>query len=188
MRGVVLWVRITFTTRVMIKVGEKAPEFSHVKAYKAGEFVNISLSDYKGKYVVLFFYPRDFTFICPTEIKEFAKLEKDFEKANAVIVGASTDSEHSHKAWFERDLSEVKYPILADTTQQISRDYNVLDTDGSSQRGTFIIDPEGKLAWMMVSGNSVGRSVKETLRSLQALQMGELCPVEWTPGQETLGK
>lgn len=174
----------------MIKVGEKAPEFSNILAYKKGDadFIKVSLSDYKGKWLVLFFYPRDFTFICPTEIKEFARLEEDFTKLNCHILGASTDSEHSHKAWFERDLNEVAYPILADTNHEISKNYGILDTDGSSQRGTFIIDPDGKIGWMMVSGNSVGRSVKEILRALKALQTGELCPVEWQPGQATLGK
>ena len=171
----------------MIKVGEQAPDFSKVMAYKAGEFTNVSLKDYRGKWVVLFFYPRDFTFICPTEIREFAKMEEDFKKLDAFIIGGSTDSEHSHKAWFERDLAEVKYPILADTTQQISRDYNILGSDGASQRGTFIIDPEGIVRWAMVSDNSVGRSVKEVYRAVQALKTGELCPVEWIPGQETLG-
>ena len=172
----------------MIKVAEKAPEFSGVMSYHNGEFRIISLQDYKGKWVVLFFYPRDFTFVCPTEIKEFSALEKEFETKKAVIIGVSTDSEHSHKAWFERDLKMVKYPILADTTQKVSADYNVLATDGASQRGTFIIDPDGILRWMMVSDNSVGRSVKEVLRALTALQTGELCPVEWKPGEKTLGK
>lgn len=172
----------------MIKMGEKAPDFNNVLAYHNGEFHDVSLKDFKGKWVILFFYPRDFTFVCPTEIKEFAKLEPDFKKLKGVIVGASTDSEHSHKAWFEKDLPMVKYPILADTTQRLSSNYNVLANDGASQRGTFIIDPEGTLRWMMVSDNSVGRSVKEVLRALQALQTGELCPVEWTPGSKTLGK
>ena len=172
----------------MIKVGEKAPEFDAITAYRKGDFVKVSLADYRGKWVILFFYPRDFTFICPTKIKEFARLEGEFEKCHAAVVAASTDSEHSHKAWFERDLSEVQYPILADTTHQVSQAYNVLDADGSSQRGTFVIDPEGVLQWMMVSGNSVGRSVKEVHRALQALQTGELCPVEWEPGEATLGK
>ncbi|MEK7600371.1 MAG: peroxiredoxin [Patescibacteria group bacterium] len=172
----------------MVKIGERAPSFSHVQAYHAGQFVKVGLEDYRGRWVVLFFYPRDFTFICPTEIKEFSRLEKEFEECHAVVLGASTDSEHSHKAWFERDLSEVKYPVLADTTQVISQEYNVLGSDGASQRGTFIIDPEGILRWMMVSDNSVGRSVKEVHRALQALQTGELCPVEWNPGEKTLGK
>lgn len=171
----------------MIKVGEKAPEFNDVLAYKAGEVIPTSLKDYKGKWVVLFFYPRDFTFICPTEIKEFATLEDEFKKLNVQVIGASTDSEHSHKAWFERDLSMVRYPVLADTTQEVSRNYNILGPDGASQRGTFIIDPEGHLRWMMASDNSVGRSVKEVLRAVQALQTGELCPVDWKPGEKTLG-
>src|SRR5688572_9973879 len=104
----------------MIKIGEKAPDFSSVVAYqKRKGFTKVSLGDYSGKWVILFFYPRDFTFICPTEIREFARLEKEFEKCNAVVLAASTDSEHSHKAWFERDLTEVQYPVLADTTQEI---------------------------------------------------------------------
>lgn len=172
----------------MIKVGEKAPIFEDVMAYEAGEVKKLGLGDYAGSWLVLFFYPRDFTFICPTEIKEFARLQEEFKKCDCTILGASTDSEHSHKAWFERDLKEVRYPVLADTTQKVSRDYNVLGADGAAQRGTFIIDPDGMLRWMMVSDNSVGRSVAEILRALHALQTGELCPVEWEPGQQTLGK
>lgn len=157
-------------------------------AYQEGDFKKVGLSDFKGQWVVLFFYPRDFTFICPTELKEFARLQDEFLQCKCVIVGCSTDSEHSHKAWFERDLKEVTYPVLADTRHEVSRAYNILGDDGASQRGTFIIDPEEVLRWMNVSGNSVGRSVTETLRALKALQTGELCPVEWEPGQQTLGK
>lgn len=171
----------------MIKIGQPAPQFSGIMAYVKGSFQKVSLADYKGKWVVLFFYPRDFTFICPTEIKQFARTEGEFEKNNAIVIGASTDSEWSHKAWFERDLAEVKYPILADTTHQVSEMYNVLGEDGASQRGTFIIDPDGILRWTMISDNSVGRSVAEVHRALQALQTGELCPVEWKPGETTLG-
>ncbi len=171
----------------MIQIAQKAPEFTEVEAYTAGEFTKVSLSDYKGKYVVLFFYPRDFTFVCPTEIRAFAKLEGEFTKANSVILACSTDSKNSHKAWFEKDLPEVQYPVLADTTQEVARSYQVLGADGAAQRGTFILDPEGILRWMNVSDNSVGRSVHETLRALQALQTGELCPAEWEVGQETLG-
>lgn len=108
---------------------------------------------------------------------------------NAKVLAASTDSEWSHKAWFERDLPDVTYPILADTTQKVSRDYGVLDeNDGSSQRGLFIIDPEGIVKYAVISSGSVGRSVKEVLRVLAALQSGDLCPIEWEPGEETLGK
>lgn len=171
----------------MIQLRQKAPEFTNVEAYKAGEFTSVSLSDYKGKYVVLFFYPRDFTFVCPTEIRAFAKLEEEFTKANAVILACSTDSKHSHKAWFEKDLPEVQYAVLADTTQEIAKSYQILAPDGAAERGTFILDPEGILRWITVSDNSVGRSVHETLRALQALQTGELCPAEWEVGQETLG-
>lgn len=171
----------------MIHIGQKAPDFTGVAAYKAGEFIQVSLSDYEGKYVVLFFYPRDFTFVCPTEIRAFAALEDEFTKANAVILACSTDSKHSHKNWFEKDLPEVKYAIIADTTQEITRNYEVLDAEGAAERGTFILDPQRILRWMMVSDNSVGRSVQETLRSLQALQTGELCPAEWEVGSATLG-
>lgn len=170
-------------------VGKPAPLFKDVTAYvKGGEFTKVSLEQYRGKWVVLFFYPRDFTFICPTEIRGFAKHLEDFRKMNAAIVGASTDSEWSHKAWMERDLPEVTYPIIADTTHQIARDYQVLNDDGASERGLFIIDPEGVVKYVLVSAGSVGRSVKETLRVLEALQSGELCPVEWEPGAATLGK
>lgn len=167
-------------------VGEKAAGFSHVDAYAAGEFTQVSLDDYTGKWLVLFFYPRDFTFVCPTEIREFAKLEPEFVKLHCAILACSTDSKHSHKAWFEKDLAEVKYSVLADTTQEIARAYNVLGADGAAQRGTFIIDPEGMMRWMMISDNSVGRSVKEILRAVQALQTGELCPAEWHEGDATL--
>ncbi|MCC6934086.1 MAG: peroxiredoxin [Candidatus Yanofskybacteria bacterium] len=172
----------------MITIGAPAPAFSGVMAYQAGEFVRISSSDYTGKWVVLVFYPRDFTFICPTEIREFAKLQEQFTECGCAIIGASTDSEYSHKAWFERDLPEVTFPILADTTQAISKAYDVLGSDGASQRGTFIIDPDGVVRWAVVSDNSVGRSVGETIRALKALQTGELCPVEWKPGEEFVGK
>lgn len=173
---------------LMIQIGKPAPTFSHTVAYQKGKgFTHVSLSDYKDRWVVLFFYPRDFTFVCPTEIREFQTLQDEFAKCDCAIVGASTDSEHSHKAWFERDLDEVTYPILADTTQAVARDYNVLGEDGAAQRGTFVIDPEGILRWMVVSDNSVGRSVKETVRALQALQTGELCPVDWAPGKKFVG-
>ena len=173
----------------MVKIGEKIPEFKNLIAYKAGEFIKLDLTDYKGKWLVLFFYPRDFTFICPTEIREFAKLESEFEKEGAKIVGASTDSEYSHKAWFEKELPEVKYPVIADTGQQLARTMNCLiEETGEALRAAFIIDPDQILRWLMISDNAVGRSVKEILRALKALQTGELCPVEWQPGQATLGK
>lgn len=173
----------------MIHIGKPAPEFSHATAYKKGEFTKISLSDYHGKWVALFFYPRDFTFICPTEIRGFAKHEEEFKQLNCEVIAASTDSEWSHKAWFERDLPEVGYPVLADTTHEISKAYDVYnDVDGLAERGLFIIDPTGTVRYALISSGSVGRSVKETLRVIKAIQSGELCPMEWDEGQETLGK
>lgn len=173
----------------MIQVGKPAPVFENVTAYHADEFTKVSLKDYAGHWLVLFFYPRDFTFICPTEIKGFQKHAEELKALDCSVLSGSTDSEWSHKAWFERDLPEVKYPILADTTHRISRDYGILDEDtGESQRGLFVIDPEGVVRYIVVSNGSVGRSVKEVVRVVKALQSGELCPVEWEPGEQTLGK
>lgn len=171
-----------------VKLGEKVPLFE-AQAYVCGEFKKVKLEDYKGKWVVLFFYPLDFTFVCPTEIRAFAQNEAKFKEMGAVVIGASTDSEYSHKNWFEKDLPEVKFPILADTTHKVSMDFGVLKEDqGISYRGTFIIDPDGVLRYQVISDLGVGRSVDETLRVLKALQSGELCPVEWKPGEKTLGK
>lgn len=177
----------------MIHIGKPAPAFHHVTAYCKGSegdgFCKKSLSDYKGKWLVFFFYPRDFTFICPTELRGFAANADAFKKLNAEILAASTDSEWSHKTWFEKDLPQVEYAILADTTQKVARDYDVLnEEDGSAERGTFIIDPEGIVRYALISAGSVGRSVKETLRVLEALQTGERCPMEWEKGAATLGK
>lgn len=169
-----------------IQVGSPAPGFDEM-AYVGGEFSRVQLRDFAGKWVVLFFYPLDFTFVCPTEIKGFAQATAEFEKRNAVVVGASTDSEHSHKAWFEKDMPEVKFPVLADTAHRVSRDYGVLLEDkGIALRGTFIIDPDGLLKYQVVSDLNVGRSVEETLRVLDALQNGGLCPVGWKQGEDTL--
>lgn len=175
----------------MILIDQKAPGFSNVPAYQKGKdgFGSASLSDYAKKWLVLFFYPRDFTFICPTELKGFAKHEADFKSLGANVLACSTDSAWCHKAWFERDLPDVTYLILADTSLKISRDYQVLNEEsGEAQRGLFIIDPESTVKYALVSAGSVGRSVKEVLRVLKALQSGELCPVEWEPGEQTLGK
>jgi len=170
-------------------MNKPAPEFSGVLAYEAGAFKKINLTDYKSKWLVLFFYPRDFTFVCPTEIKGFAKHAEEFKALGAEILGASTDSEWSHKAWFERDLTEVKFPILADTNLNVARAYGVLDEEtGTADRGLFIIDPEGMIKYVVISTGSVGRSVKETLRVLKAVQSGDLCPLDWEEGGQTLGK
>jgi peroxiredoxin (alkyl hydroperoxide reductase subunit C) len=171
-----------------LKVGSLAPEFK-ADAYVSGlnEAKQVSLKDYQGKWVCLFFYPRDFTFVCPTEIRAFGEAEAQFKEAGCQIISCSTDSYYSHKAWFERDLKDVKFPILADTTHQIARDYNVLlEESGASLRGTFLIDPKGVLQWMSVNALGTGRSVEEVLRTLQALKTGSLCPANWKPGQATL--
>ena len=173
----------------MLRLNRPAPDFSGIPAYKEEEFKTVSLSDYRGQWLLLLFYPRDFTFICPTELRGFARHEAEFKEANCAIVAASTDSTWSHKAWFERDLPEVKYPVLADTNQSLARAYGVLnEADGSAERGLFIIDPEGVVKYLLVSAGSVGRSVKESLRVLKALQTGDLCPLDWEKGQKTLGK
>ena len=169
-----------------LRVGKPAPEFKG-RAYRQKEFVQVDSKDFSGKWTCLFFYPLDFTFVCPTELREFARQEPQFRELGCHIVACSTDSEYSHKAWFERDLAEVKYPILADTSRSISQAYEVLlEERGIALRGTFLIDPEGVLQWMSINSLSAGRSVDEVLRTLQVLQTGEMCPVGWKPGQATL--
>ncbi len=170
-------------------VGQMAPSFK-AQAYVNGEIKEVSLSDYKGKWVVLFFYPLDFTFVCPTEILEFNQKVDEFKKQNAQLIGASIDSVYSHKAWCEQGgLGKLNFPLVSDLTKKISQDYGILLEDkGISLRGTFIIDPEGKVRAAVVHDLQVGRNVDETLRVLNAFQTGELCPVNWNPGQKTLGK
>lgn len=175
----------------MLKLNQPVPDFTQPAYQKGlkGDYKEIGLSEYQGKWLVLFFYPRDFTFVCPTEIRGFAKQHEDFAKLGCELLAASTDSVYSHKAWFERDLAEVQFPVLADTTQALARNYEVLnESNGEAERGTFIIDPEGKLRYIVVSDSDVGRSVHETLRVVQALQSGGLCPMDWEPGQSHIKK
>lgn len=169
-----------------LRVGAAAPDFK-ATAYVAGEFKNVSLKDYQGKWVCLYFYPLDFTFVCPTEIRAFGEKEAMFKEANCQVLACSTDSQYSHKAWFERDLKEVKHPVLADTNHAISRAYNVLiEEQGIALRGTFLIDPKGVLQWMSVNALGTGRSIDEVLRTLEAMKTGELCPANWSKGKPTL--
>ncbi|HVZ72500.1 MAG TPA: peroxiredoxin [Polyangia bacterium] len=172
----------------MSLVSKKAPEFTADAVIGDGDFTKVSLSSYKGKYVVLFFYPADFTFICPTEIQEFSRRQKDFDEANAVVLGCSTDSKHSHKAWIKNGLGKLNHPLVADFNKTIARDYECLMDDGTACRATFIIDPEGVVQHASYNADLLGRSVSETLRLVQAVQTGERCPVEWKPGAKTLGK
>ena len=168
-----------------VQVGQPAPDFA-LKGVVDGDFVDVKLSDYRGKWVVLFFYPLDFTFVCPTEIQGFAKHNAEFEELGAQVLGASVDSEHSHKAGIERDFGSLPFPLLSDIRREATDAYGVLLPDGIALRGTFIVDPEGTLKYAVVHSNNVGRNTDETLRVLQALQTGELCPVDWRPGQATL--
>ena len=172
----------------MSLVTKKAPDFSIEAVVGDGDFKKISLSDFKGKYVVLFFYPADFTFICPTEIQEFSRRYEEFRAVNCEVLGVSTDSKHSHKAWIKSGLGKLNHPLLADFNKTISSDYEALIEGGVACRATIIIDPSGIVQHASYNADLLGRSVSETLRLVQALQTGERCPVEWKPGQKTLGK
>ncbi|MEP7271240.1 MAG: peroxiredoxin [Acidobacteriota bacterium] len=175
------------------RVGQKAPAFdlpSTKNIEKLNE--NVKLEDYEGKWLVLLFYPLDFTFVCPTELTAFSDRYEEFQGIGADIIGLSTDSVYSHRAWLQtpRDKGGVEgldYPLAADITKQTSRDYGVLLEDkGIALRGLFVIDPEGVLRYKVVHDLNIGRSVEETLRVIQALQTGGLCQAEWRPGQETI--
>lgn len=175
-------------TPQIAQVSKPAPNFSVETVIKGGEFSQAKLEEYKGKWLVLFFYPLDFTFVCPTEITGFSKRFEEFKALNAQVLGGSTDSIHSHRAWL-KELGDLQYPLFSDITKDMSWDYGVLlPEQGIALRGTFIIDPEGILRYALYHDLGVGRSVDETLRVLKALQTGELCPVDWTQGKETLGK
>jgi alkyl hydroperoxide reductase subunit AhpC len=176
-------------------VQKPAPAFS-ATALVNGEFKKVSLSDYKGKYVVLFFYPLDFTFVCPTEITAFSDKVEEFKKLNTEVIACSVDSVYSHLAWTQiprkqGGLGEMKIPILADLTKQISKDYGVLiEEDGIALRGLFIIDGKGILRQITVNDLPVGRNVEEILRLVEAFQFtdehGEVCPANWKKGKKTM--
>lgn len=174
-------------------VGVSAPDFRMEAVQGNGEdFTTVSLSDYKGKWLVLFFYPLDFTFVCPTEISGISDRINEFRKLKAEVLGVSIDSKYSHKAWINtsRDsggLGRLEYPLASDINKNLSRDFGVLiEEEGIALRGLFIIDPDGKIRYCVVHDLNVGRSVDETLRVLQALQSGGLCPINWQPGDEHL--
>lgn len=155
----------------MAMVGQKAPEFTLDAVVGKGEFRSVSLSEYRGSWVVLFFYPLDFTFICPTEIHDFSRREPDFKKLNAVVLGASVDSVHAHKAWITSTLGSITFPLLSDLTRDVARKYGALiEEKGHSNRATFLIDPEGTLQYALYHTTTIARSVPEVLRVLEALQ------------------
>ena len=177
-------------------VGKKAIDFTS-KMFHQNKFKDIKLSSLKGKWVILAFYPGDFTFVCPTELSRFADFYEDFKKLNAEILSVSTDSEHVHKAWWDNSesIKKIQYPMIADTSGKISKMYGVYINEGidegRSLRATFIIDPDGIVKSADIHDNSIGRSVKEVLRKLGAAKYvrehgGEVCPVEWEYGQKTL--
>ncbi len=178
-------------------VGEKAPNFSGTALVGGNAqnltpenaFKNISGDDYKGKWIVLFFYPLDFTFVCPTEIESFGKHYEEFKALNCEVIACSTDSQFSHLAWrsSHSGLKNLPFPMLADFTREISRSYEVLkESTGYALRGLYIIDPDGNLQYSVIHPEAVGRNTQEVLRVLGALQSGKMTPCEWHPGEDTL--
>lgn len=179
-----------------VLVGKPAPDFS-VKAVCKGEVVeNFTLSQFKGrKYVVLFFYPLDFTYVCPTELHEFQAMLPEFEKLDAQVVAASVDSWFSHVAWLETPkkvggIQGVSYPILSDFNKTVAADYDVLLPEGMALRGTFVIDKNGVVQSQVVNNLPLGRNIDETLRTLKALQFtekhGDVCPAGWTEDSKSM--
>lgn len=177
----------------MVKINQKVPEFT-LDAYHRGDIVKASLADYRGKWVILFFYPADFTFVCPTELGDLADNHKKFIAEGAEILAASTDTAFSHKAWHDSSptVGKIEFPMLADPTGRLSRDFGVyIEEEGLALRGTFLIDPNGVLKACEIHDNSIGRSTDELLRKLQAAKFvaehhGEVCPMNWKPGSKTL--
>lgn len=169
-------------------VGRKAPDFNMEVVYGDGSsFARRCLADYAGQWLVMFFYPMDFTFVCPTELTSFSERYADFKAAGAEVLAVSCDSKYSHLAWINDGLGELNYPLAADKTLQVASDYGVLlEDEGVALRGLFIIDPEGIVKYSVIHDNNVGRSVDETLRVLKALQTGGLCAANWTAGSDTL--
>lgn len=175
-------------------VTKEAPDFT-ATAVVNEDFKTVKLSDYRGKYVVLFFYPLDFTFVCPTEIIAFSDKIEEFRKRGAEVLGCSIDSQFSHLAWIrtpraEGGLGGLKYPLLADLTKDISRNYGVLTDGGIALRGTFLIDKNGILRHALVNDLPLGRNIDEAIRMIDALhffeQHGEVCPANWKPGSMTI--
>ena len=177
----------------LAKVGQPAPDFNMPSTRNMETLAeNVKLSDYKGKWLILLFYPLDFTFVCPTELTAFSDRIEELNGIGAEVIGISTDSVHSHRAWIktpreQNGVADLKYPLASDTGGRLARKYNILvEEEGIALRGLFIINPEGVLQYAVVHDLNIGRSVDETLRVLQALQTGGLCAADWTPGQENL--
>lgn len=175
------------------KIGQKAPNFE-AEIYHQDQIKKIKLSDYKGKWVILVFYPADFTFVCPTELGDVADHYQEIQNLNTEVLSVSTDTVFVHKAWHDESdtIKKIQFPMLADPTGNITRSYGVyIEKEGMALRGTFIIDPEGKLKTMEIHDNGIGRSSKELIRKLQAAQFvakygDQVCPANWEPGKDTL--
>ena len=176
-----------------VKVGEKVPDFT-AKAFHNNDITEKSLSDHKGKWLVLFFYPADFTFVCPTELEEMAELYPKFVEGGAEVMSVSTDTHWVHKAWHDESeaIKKITFPMLADPTGALSRAFGVyIEEEGVALRGSFLIDPEGVIQAMEVHADGVGRSAKELFRKFQAAKFvnehgGQVCPASWEPGEDTL--
>lgn len=178
-----------------VLVGKNAPDFK-ANAVVNGDFKQISLADYRGKYVLLFFYPLDFTFVCPTEMHAFQEKLETFKKLNTEVIGVSVDSQFSHLAWLQTKKDDggiegVKYPIVSDINKTIARDYDVLiPSDGVALRGTFLIDKQGKVRQQTINDLPLGRNIDEFVRLVEALQFheehGEVCPANWKKGEKTM--
>jgi peroxiredoxin (alkyl hydroperoxide reductase subunit C) len=175
------------------QIGKEVKDFE-LEAFHNEEVKNIKLSGMKGKWVVLFFYPADFTFICPTELEEAADNYQEFEKLGAELLSISTDTVFVHKAWHDKSeaIKKIKFPMLADPSGKVCRQFGTyIENEGLSLRGTFIIDPEGVLRAYEIHDNSIGRSIQEVIRKVQAAKFvaentGKVCPASWKPGQKTL--
>lgn len=178
-----------------VLVTKQAPDFRAKAVMPDGSFKDVSLSDYRGKYVVLFFYPLDFTFVCPTEIIAFSEASKEFEALGVQVLGCSIDSHFTHLAWRETPrtkggLGEIRYPLVADLSKKIAESYDVLLPDGIALRGLFLIDKAGVVRHQVVNDLPLGRNVEEALRMVKALQFfeanGEVCPANWKEGARTM--
>lgn len=176
----------------MLGIGDRFPDFS-VTATVSNEvkdaFVTITNKTYPGKWLLVFSWPKDFTFVCPTEIAEFGRLNSDFSDRDTQVLGLSTDSEFVHLAWrqHKEELHDLPFPMLADIKRELTQQLGIIDkNEGVAQRATYLVDPEGIIRFVMVTDMSVGRNPKEVLRVLDALQTDELCPCNWQKGQETI--
>jgi peroxiredoxin (alkyl hydroperoxide reductase subunit C) len=174
-------------------IGQSIADFE-VEMFHNGKIEKTHLSHYRGKWMILFFYPADFTFVCPTELEELAEKYPEFQEANTEVFGVSTDTVYAHKAWHDHSpaIKKVSFPMIADPTGNLSREMGVyIDEEGVALRGTFIVDPDGVLQAYEVHANNIGRSADELFRKLQAAQFvrehgGEVCPANWKPGKKTL--